>query len=148
MQLTQGFQRRVVQRLHAERDPVDAGGAIAAKPGGLDAGRIGLQCDFGIIGDAPVLSDRIQNGADRLRLHQRRRAAAEENRRHLAARPACRGGFDLARKGASKTFFVDGGVPDMAVEIAIRAFRQAKRPVHVNAEGFLVSAAQGKSPPV
>jgi len=26
-------------------------------------------------------------------------------------------------------------MPDMAVEIAIRTFRQAKRPVHIDAEG-------------
>jgi hypothetical protein len=39
----QCFQRGIVERLHAERNPVDAGCAIAAKPCRLDAGRIGLQ---------------------------------------------------------------------------------------------------------
>ena len=76
MQPAQGFQRGVVQRLHAERDAVDAGGAIAAKPRRFHAGRIGLKRHFDLIGDLPVFSDRIENGADRLRLHQRRRTAA------------------------------------------------------------------------
>ncbi len=54
MQPSQRFQRGIVERLHAERNPVDAGGAIAAKPRRLDAGRIGLQRNFGIGRDAPV----------------------------------------------------------------------------------------------
>ena len=58
----------------------------------------------------------------------------------VAARRARRRGFDLARKGAGKAFLVDRRVADMAVEIAIRAFRQAERPVHVDAEGFWRSA--------
>jgi hypothetical protein len=43
-------------------------------------------------------------------------------------------GFDFASKGASR--LVDQGVADMAVEIAIRTFRQAERPMHVNTEGI------------
>ena len=137
MQAAQRFQRGIVERLHAERDAVDAGCAIAAKPRRLDAGRIGLQRDLDIGGDAPVLADRIEDRADGLRLHQRRRAAAEKDRRHRAARRARRRGLDLARKGAGKALLVDRRVADMAVEIAIRAFRQAERPVHVDAEGVL-----------
>ena len=134
VQPSQRLQRSIVERLHAERDAVDAGCAIAAKPRCLDAGRIGLQRHFDIGGDAPMLADRIQDGADGLRLHQRRRAAAEKDRGDGSARRARRRGFDLARKGAHKSFLVDRRVPDMAVEIAIRAFRQAERPVHVDAE--------------
>jgi hypothetical protein len=70
MQASQRLQRGVVQRLHAERHPVDAGGAIAGKARGLDAGRVGLQRDFDITGDAPVPADRIEDGAYGLRLHQ------------------------------------------------------------------------------
>ena len=149
MQPSQRLQRGIVQRLHAERNPVDAGCAVAAKPRCLDAGRIGLQRDLGVGRDAPVFADRIQNGADGFRLHQRRRAAAEKDRGDLAIRRARGGGFDLAGKGPGKPFFVDRRMPDMAVEIAIRAFRQAERPVHVDAERFFsVSAGQGRSPRV
>jgi len=70
VQTSQRFQRGVVQRLHAERNPVDAGGAIAAKPRRLDAGRIGFEGDFRVGRHAPVLADRIQDRADGLRPHQ------------------------------------------------------------------------------
>ena len=39
-------QRRRVERLDAERQPVDAGGAKAAKRSGLGRGRVGFQRDF------------------------------------------------------------------------------------------------------
>ena len=73
---------------------------------------------------------------DRLRLHQRRRAAAEKDRRHRAG-PACAPPWPRSRrlKARANRVLVDGGVADMAVEVAIRAFRQAERPVHVDAEG-------------
>ena len=143
MQAPQRLQRCIVQRLHAERHAIDAGGAITAKARRLDAGGVGLQRDFDVGRNAPMLADGIENGADRVRLHQRWRAAAEKDRRHFAAWRARRGGFDLACKGARKAFLIDRGVAHMAVEIAIRAFRQAERPVHIDAEGVLrVSAGQ------
>ena len=139
VQPTERLQRGVIERLHAERDAVDAGCAIAAKPRRLDAGGIGLQRHFHLGRDAPVFSDGIEDRADGLRLHQRRRAAAEKDRGDGSVRRTRRRGFDLARKGARKAFLVDRRVPDMAVEIAIRAFRQAERPVHVDAEGFALA---------
>ena len=38
----------IVERLHAERQPVDAGRPIAGEVLGLDAGRIGFERDLGI----------------------------------------------------------------------------------------------------
>ena len=55
----QRLQVGVVQRLHADREPVDAGGAIAAEAAGLDAGRIGLERDFGVLSDRPAP---VENG--------------------------------------------------------------------------------------
>src|SRR5438105_13515150 len=100
-----------------------------------------------------MLADRIQDGAYGSRLHQRRRAAAEKDRGDGSIRRARRCRFDLARKRVRKSFFVDRRVADVAVEIAIRAFRQAEWPVHVDAEGCSLrvvafGASQGKSPPV
>src|SRR4051794_11826191 len=101
-------------------------------------------------------ANRIQNRADRLWAHQRRRAAAEKDRGYLPARRARRDGFDFAGERARESLLVDRGMPDMAVEIAVRAFRQAKWPMHVNAEGFAFLLArrrpgarisQGRSPP-
>ncbi len=146
VQAAKRLQRSVIQRLHAKRHTVDAGGAIAAEARRLDAGGISFQRHLDITGDAPMLADRIQNAADGLGLHQRRRAAAEEDRRDFACTRALRSGFDLAREGADEALLVDGRMANMAVEVAIRTFRQAERPVHVDAEGFLFSGHRGRSP--
>src|SRR5579872_2979761 len=97
-----------------------------------------------------MLADRIKDRGHRLRLHQRRRAATEKDRSDVAAAYAACGRLDLARKGAGKAVLVDRGVPDMTVEIAVRAFRQAERPVHIDAEGLVFArrAKQGSAPPV
>src|ERR1700710_951065 len=118
MQASQRLQRRIVQRLNAERYAIDTGRAKPAKARGLDAGGIGFQRDFDVGCDAPMLADRIEDGADGVRLHQGWRGAAEKDRRPLAAGGARRGSLDLARKGARKAFLVYGCVTHMAVEIA------------------------------
>ena len=79
------LQRRIVERLHAERHAVDAGRAIAAKARRLDAGGIGFERDLDVGRDGPVLADGVEDRADGLGLHQRRRAAAEEDARYGAA---------------------------------------------------------------
>jgi hypothetical protein len=127
-------QVRVVQRLHAERHAVDAGGAIAPEPGRLDAGRIGLQCDLGALADLPRRRDCVEDGARRRGRHERGRAAAEENARHPPPPRERRHMGDLALERRQEARLVDGPVPDVAVEVAIGALRQAERPVHVDAE--------------
>ena len=129
------LQRRIVERLHAERHAIDAGRAIAAKARRLDAGRIGLERDLDVGRDRPVLADRVEDRAD-----GRRAASATACRRprrwsrRCARRYALGGRGDLGREGAHVALLVDAGVAHMAVEVAIRALRQAERPVHVDAE--------------
>ena len=135
MHAAEFFQHAVVERLHAERHTVDAGRAITAKALRLDAGRIGFERDLDIGRDAPVFRDRIENGGDGRRLHQRRRAAAKEHRRDGAARNARRGRRDLRLEGAHIARFVDGGMADMTVEVAIGTFRQTERPMQIDPEG-------------
>ena len=129
------LQRGVVERLHAERDAVDAGGAIAAEALRLDAAGIGLQRDLGIRRDRPVSRDRIEDCADRRRLHQRRRAAAEEDagdgaagrqRGEMARARARRRRRSAARRAAAWRTW--------RVEVAIGALGRAERPVDVDAE--------------
>ena len=79
------FQALIVERLHAERQAIDAGRAVAREILGLDAGRIGLERDLRIRRDAPMLGDGVDDGGDARRLHQRRRAAAEEDAATRAA---------------------------------------------------------------
>ena len=147
VQPSQRAQRRIVQRLHAERNPVDAGGAVAGKARRLDAGRIGFQRDLGIVAAtrqclaiasriAPTVCGCISEGVPPPRKIDDTSPAGG----------ARRDGFDFARKRPRKSRLVDRRVADMAVEIAIRTFRQAERPVHVDAKRFAVSAGQGRSP--
>ena len=48
VQAAERLQSGVVERLHADRDAVDARGAIVAKTRRLDARRIGLERDLGV----------------------------------------------------------------------------------------------------
>ena len=73
------LQRVVVERLHAERNPVDARVAITTEPIRLDAGRVGFERDLGAGCDRPMLADGVENCANGLGLHQRRRAAAKKD---------------------------------------------------------------------
>ena len=62
----------VVERLHPDRQPVDARGEVAAKPPRLDACRIGLERDLGVrleppfggygVDDACTVCGRISDG--------------------------------------------------------------------------------------
>jgi len=79
VQTAERFQRPVVQRLHADRNAVDAGRAVIAKAFLLDAVGIGLQRDLGVGRDGPVRRDRLDHDADRAPTSQRRRATAEKN---------------------------------------------------------------------
>src|SRR5262249_6800372 len=65
--------------------------------------------------------------------HQRRRAAAEEDRGQPAARCLIREMVELGEQRAAPARLVDLR-PHMAVEVAIGAFRPAERPVHIKRE--------------
>ena len=132
----------IVERLDAERDAVDAGGAVAAEAGGFDAGRIGFEADLDVGRDAPMFCNRVEDRRHRGRLHQRGRAAAEEDRRNGAVRHPRRGRRDLGGKRAHEARLVDRLAAHMAVEVAIGTFRQAERPVNVDAEGRLFAIGQ------
>ena len=54
---------------------------------------------------------------------------------------------ELGEIGGKELALVDAAMADVAVEVAIGAFRQAERPVDVNPEGFLFAVSQGRSPP-
>ena len=108
------FQVGIVQRLHAERHAVDARGAIAAEPLGLDRGRIGLQRDLDAVRHGPVLRHRIEYGLHRFGLHQRRRAAAQKYAGHLARAGAGAHVAKFRREGGGKALLVHRLVAHMA----------------------------------
>ena len=136
VQAAEAAQVGVVQRLHAERDAVDAGGAVAAEALRLDAGRVGLERDLDVGGDGPVLR--------RSRRGSRRPSPAAISdgvpppRKMLVDRRARAGRAAAcaisARRRAAKRVLVDRLVADMAVEVAIGALGRAERPVDVDAE--------------
>ena len=130
----ESLQVGVVERLHADREPVDAGGAVAAKAARLDAGRVGLERDLRVGLDGPVLGDGVDDVLHRLGAHQGGRAATEEDRAHLAPFRFSGAMGKFRAEGGDVTVLVDRACPDMRVEIAIRALGETERPVDVDGE--------------
>ena len=129
----------IVEGLHADRDAVDPGGAVIAKARRLDARRIGFERDFDVGRHGPMFGDGLQHAGDAFRLHQRGRAAAEEDRAHGTAFGEAGAVGEFGRDGGNKTPLIHRLRADVAVEVAIRAFRQAERPVDVNPEARIGS---------
>ena len=77
----------IVERLHAERQPVDAGRSVAGEVLGLDAGRVGFERDLGVAARS-ASGRRWRRGSPRRVLGRikRRRAAAEEDAGNAAPR--------------------------------------------------------------
>ena len=107
--------------------------AKAAKPLGLDRGRVGLQRDLDVGGERPAVGRAVDDRRHRRGLHQRRRAAAEEDRAQRAARRQRREMVELGHQRPGPAPMVDAAA-DMAVEVAIGAFGLAERPVDVERE--------------
>ena len=124
----------VIQGLDADRQAVDASRAIAAKPRGFDAGRIGFERDLGLRVEPPGGADGVDDPLHGLGAHQRGRAAAEEHRAHLAARRQRRAMGDFGLERREIALLVDSPAADMAVEVAIGTFRQAERPMDIDPE--------------
>ena len=70
----------VVEALQAEADAVDAGAGEVGEARGLGAVGIGLERDLDVVGGAPMVARGGDDRFDRRGRHQRRRAAAEEDR--------------------------------------------------------------------
>ena len=139
MQAAQLFQVGIVQRLHAQRDAVDAGGAVIGEARRIGAGRIGFQGDFGIVGHRPQRGDLLQDAPDRC---ARSSATACRRRRKWFRPPGALALMVRATQSSSAqdaidpAVFIDRGA-DMGIEIAIGTLGGAERPVDVNAEGHL-----------
>lgn len=64
MQASECAQIGIIERLHAERDAIDAGAAVAAEAIGLDARRVGFQRDLGAGLHDPMGGDGVEDGTD------------------------------------------------------------------------------------
>ena len=124
-------QRGVIERLNAERDPVHARRAHRPEPVRLARGGVGLERDLEVGRRLEAFARPLDQRGDRLRRHQRRRPAAEEDGAQHA-RPDLVGiALDLGDQRARPPRVIDRAA-HMAVEVAVRAFRPAERPVHVD----------------
>ena len=123
----------VAQRLHADAQPVDAGGAVAGEALGRRRLGVHLERDFGV---ARVSANAVAAGGDEPRRPPRARAATACRRRSRSCRPAAPSAprrissierVDVARPSAPR-------VEQAAVEVAVVADRAAERDVEVEAE--------------
>ena len=134
VQASEALQFFIAQRLHADRHAIDASGAITGKAVGFDAVGIGFERDFGAGLDGPEFADVIEDGSDGCRLHERGRATSEEDRIDVLPSNARLHFIKFAQIGSEEAGLVPTAEPNVAVEVAVRAFLRAERPVNVNAE--------------
>ena len=126
----QGF---VIERLQPERYAVDPGARDVGKARRLDRGGIGLERDLDIGLGRPISGRRIDDRRDRRGRHQRGRATAEEDRPETPSGQRRRLIRQVGEQSVAPRRLVDA-LADMAVEIAIGAFRDAERPMDIKRE--------------
>jgi hypothetical protein len=123
----------IVERLDADRDAAHTAVGEGAKPLRFGGIGIGLECHLEGVARAP----QPLRGRDHRRrgvgLHQRRRSAAEKDADEFAIRQTFGPGFERHDIGIAKCALVDA-LTDVAVEVAVRALRNAERPVDVKCE--------------
>jgi hypothetical protein len=142
VQAAEKFEIGIVERLQPERDAVHPGGMVIGETGGIGAGRIGFQRDLDVVRPRPQPFGLFKNFSGRRPIHQAWRAAAEKNRLYHRAFVALQRG-DMGHFGedcVAPAGFVDGRT-NVGIEIAIRAFGRAERPVNVEAEAGHASTA-------
>src|SRR5262245_48074747 len=130
----QRLQTLVIERLHAERKPIDTGRCITRKSLRLDTCWVCFKRDLSIGLDGPKFRNAVEDRRDRVGAHQRRRATAEEDAGYAAARCELREIIELVQIRGEEPVFLDPAMADVTVEIAIGTFGQAEWPMHINAE--------------
>ena len=127
-------QRWRIERLHAQRHAIDAGLGQRGEAAGFDRGRIGFKRDLDLGGGVPQRLGAFDHRAHGRGIHQRRRAAAEEDRLDPAARRLARGVLQFLQQGGAPAVLLDA-LAHMGVEVAVGALRFAERPMDVDAQG-------------
>jgi hypothetical protein len=125
---TEQAQHRVVEALDAEAEAIDAAGAEGAQRFEIGVAGIALQGDLGLRLDPEDPAGRLQQAPHLGRLHQAGRAAAEEDAVHALAEGGVLAELALDRRQVDVDTVEAAG---LAVEVAVRADRQAEREVHV-----------------
>ena len=140
MRAAEEMQCLILQRLQAERDAVDPGGGQIGKARGLYRIGVGLQRDLDIGGEAPMILRGGDERFDQSGRHQRRRAAAEEDGRERTAAGQRRLIGHVGEQRAAPGVDIHA-IANMAVKVAIGAFRHAEGPVDI--ERLRVGGGEG-----
>ena len=138
------LERSGIERLHAQGHAIDARFGQGREPGGLDRGRVGFQGDLDLRRAIPQRLGAGDHGIHGLGRHQRRRAAAEEDRFDPAAWRLASGVLELCQQRFAPASLFDA-VADMTVEVAIGALRLAERPMDVDAQRRRVHPKQAST---
>ncbi len=142
------FQGDVVQRLHAQGEPVDPGGGEGGEAAGLRVGGIGLERHLQIRRGPQSLGHTDDLG-DQGRVHQRGRAAAEEDRDQGALADLGRLRLQVRQYGLAQRRALAGPPVQGHVEVAVGADPRAVGPVHIEAQrrGDVVRGPRQTAPP-
>ena len=126
------LEQRVVETLHADRQPVDARLRKRPKTLALEGAGVGLERDLAGRLQRQQAAHARQQGVDAVGRKQARRAATDEHADDRSAPHQRQRRLEVGPQGLQVTRFGQSGCGDlMRVEIAIRAFGQAPRQVHV-----------------
>ncbi len=129
-------EHRVVERLDAEAHARHARAAVGGDLLARDALGVALDRDLGVGGEVEAAPDAVEHGGEVLRLEQRRRPAAEEDRRQAHARRPRKLGEQIELAGERPEVAGEhAGVERRRVEAAEVAALRAERDVDVQPEG-------------
>ena len=132
----------IAQGLHADRNTIDASRAISGKASCIHAARIGFKRYLGIRRERKQPVDVFDECCHRRWLHQRRRAAAKKYGLCCALTDTLAHTDEFPPIGREIGRFIPPAMPDMAVEVAIRTFLGAERPVDVNCKRRCLATIQ------
>ena len=130
-----GGKQSRIEALHADGQPVYARFAVGIQLARIDRTGVGFQRDFRISIEFRVCAQFIQRARDVARIHQGRRAAAEENAAHPMGTQRIRPAAHFLGQGA-KIRCNPILPPGVGRKIAIIAFANAERHMDINAQGF------------
>ena len=136
MHPAQGFEVPVVETLHPDRQARDTGAAKGAETVFLEGAGIGFQGDLAIGLQAQARADVTQQAVDRLRRKQAGGASADEDAVDCAAPNQGQRALQVGHQRVDVALF--GQICRrhlVRIEIAIRAFFEAPRQMHIERQG-------------
>jgi hypothetical protein len=127
----QRLQMPAVEALDADRQAVDAAGAVGLELLGLEGAGIGFHRDLGVDLQRQQRAHVGQQAVQRCRRHQAGRAAADEHRVDLAAPDQRQRLFEVGAQRVQVGLLRHRAVRFVRIEIAVRALAHAPGPVDV-----------------